>query len=569
MIAWMLFAALVAALAGLAGLAAERGLALFRLPTRGAWAASIATSLALPLLLPTRPAADDGAGGMMMEAASAAAPGTPLVGGNAVAGGTRGLDPVAPWAWLAASAAVAGVLAAAAWRLARRRRGWTAAVIYGEPVLLSGEVGPAVVGFVRPSIVIPRWTLDWPEPRLRMIVRHEREHVAAADPALLLAALCAAVLVPWSPALWWQLRRLRLAVEVDCDARTLRAGPDPAAYGRLLLEVGSRGRAGAVPLAAFSEPRSFLERRIRAMTLRTPRNRALRLASWTALAATAAVSAAALPAPPLPAPAPRLAAADTSMPTLLNAAAVRRELAAEYPPMLRAAGVTGTAVLRFRVDESGAATDAEVVSASHPAFAEAALRVLQHTRWTPARGGGARVTVPFAFQLSRGDAAVPPPATAPVAAASSAPDAAEVLQLSAVDQQPELVNREATWRLLEQGYPPLLRAAGVEGRVVVSMVVGADGLTRAPTVVTASHEAFEAPALAAAAQLRFRPARKGGRPVAVRISLPMVFQLSSSNAVSRRDRWNRQPRVAQARTRAAGELAAAAVRLTDGSSAGR
>ncbi|MFL5541281.1 MAG: M56 family metallopeptidase, partial [Longimicrobiaceae bacterium] len=370
MIAWMLFAALVAALAGLAALAAERGLALFRLPTRWAWAASIAASLALPLLLPARPEARSDVGGMMLETVAAAPAGTPLVGGNVVAGGARGLDPVAPWAWLATSVAVAGVLAAAARRLARRRRGWTAAVVAGEPVLLSGEVGPAVVGFLRPSIVIPRWTLDWPEPRLRMIVRHEREHVAAADPALLLAGLCAAVLVPWSPALWWQLRRLRLAVEVDCDARTLRAGPDPAAYGRLLLEVGSRGRAGAVPLAAFSEPRSFLERRIRAMTLRTPRNRALRLASWTALAAAAVVSAAALPAPPLPAPAtvPRPALADTTQPALLNAAAVRRELEAEYPPMLRAAGVTGTAVLRFRVNERGAPIDAEVVSASHPAF---------------------------------------------------------------------------------------------------------------------------------------------------------------------------------------------------------
>ena len=50
MIAWMLFAACVAALAGLAALAAERGLALFRLPTRWGrrWSASSARASSSP-----------------------------------------------------------------------------------------------------------------------------------------------------------------------------------------------------------------------------------------------------------------------------------------------------------------------------------------------------------------------------------------------------------------------------------------------------------------------------------------------------------------------------------------
>ena len=53
---------------------------------------------------------------------------------------------------------------------------------------------------------------------------------------------------------------------MDCDARTLRGRSDVMEYGRLLLEVGRLGGGSPAPLVAFSEPRSFLEQRITAMT---------------------------------------------------------------------------------------------------------------------------------------------------------------------------------------------------------------------------------------------------------------------------------------------------------------
>src|SRR5690606_26142128 len=84
----------------------------------------------------------------------------------------------------------------------------------------------------------------------------------------------AVALVPWHPALHWQRRRLRLAVELDCDARVLRSSGDTRAYAELLLDVARRPRVvrnrlvGAVALA----PRhSTLERRITAMTEIRPR----------------------------------------------------------------------------------------------------------------------------------------------------------------------------------------------------------------------------------------------------------------------------------------------------------
>jgi len=436
---WMAFAAAVAALAGVAALAVERALRLFRLPTRGVWLAAMAASLALPLVLP-RPS--------RVQPGPVPAPTVwPLMNARTVGratGHSVATDPTAPsirsrvdaalpWGWAAGTLAMAAGLAVAALRLARRRRAWPVARMAGEHVLVSPGVGPAVVGFVRPRIVMPRWALAWAEPLQRLMLRHEREHLRAGDPLLLLAGLAAVTLAPWSPALWWQLRRLRLAVEVDCDARTLRATGDVLAYGRLLLEVGRRGAAGApLPLLAFSEPRSFLERRITAMTLRTPSHRPRRALAWTALGALAAVSLAALPAPsrvpllPARAPSAPLAAPvrtpgaavdpDTSrvwalrevdrLPLLVNNAEVSRLIERVYPAELRDAGVEGTVTVEMVVGTDGLPHTPSVATATRDELRAPALAVVNAARFRPAavRGHAVRVklSLPIAFVRAPG-----------------------------------------------------------------------------------------------------------------------------------------------------------------------
>ena len=75
----------------------------------------------------------------------------------------------------------------------------------------------------------------------------------------------ALIAMPWNVALWWQLMRLRVAVELDCDARVLRDA-DARSYGDLLLEVARpRRRLALMGATAFAERASQLERRIRAI----------------------------------------------------------------------------------------------------------------------------------------------------------------------------------------------------------------------------------------------------------------------------------------------------------------
>jgi protein TonB len=68
---------------------------------------------------------------------------------------------------------------------------------------------------------------------------------------------------------------------------------------------------------------------------------------------------------------------------------------ADYPPALEAAGVSGSVRVRFVVDSTGWVRDGsvEVLSATHPVFADAARRAVAGSRFRPGRHGGRAVAV--------------------------------------------------------------------------------------------------------------------------------------------------------------------------------
>src|SRR5439155_1593314 len=96
------------------------------------------------------------------------------------------------------------------------------------------------------------------------------------------------------------MRRLRLAVEMDCDARVLGRGHPEPDYGELLLQVGHRRARLPLGAPAFGEPASFLERRIRRMAAALPRWRWLGAAVAGAVAAGAIIGACEAPRPVSP-----------------------------------------------------------------------------------------------------------------------------------------------------------------------------------------------------------------------------------------------------------------------------
>jgi len=133
----------------------------------------------------------------------------------------------------------------------------------GVPVHVSADTGPAIMGLLNPQIVVPRWLMQCPPPMQDMVIAHEQSHLDAHDARLLTIALGLLVCMPWNLPLWWHLRRLRFAIEIDCDARVLRRGYDVAQYGGTLIAVGERQSTSIAMATAMAEPRSLLERRIR------------------------------------------------------------------------------------------------------------------------------------------------------------------------------------------------------------------------------------------------------------------------------------------------------------------
>lgn len=316
MMAWMLYATLVALLLGIAALLTEKLLRRDGKPSRGVWLTALVTSGVLAGL-GLEPELSD------LLGTTAVAP-TPIHSqykANSLLPGevqlvraqverqvqvqAQQIDAVSEphfspaIAYAALSALTLAALGWSGWTLRRRQRQWSATVLLGTPVLVAPDAGPAVIGLLRPRIVVPKWLLDAPASRQRLVLAHEQGHLDARDPLCLAGVLILLVAMPWNFPLWWQVRRLRRAMEVDCDARVLAQGHSLRSYGELLIAVGQRQSIGLGLATSMSTATSFLEQRLTLMVKKSSPSFFGRLvAAFLAGLAVTLVAAAAQLSPP-------------------------------------------------------------------------------------------------------------------------------------------------------------------------------------------------------------------------------------------------------------------------------
>lgn len=425
----------VVSLVGAAGAAVtEAGLRRLGAPARWIWLAALGLGpvmLGVGLAVPARAssAVSSGAASLLPVIEL---PGLIVGRGGWSVGPTLTLTLLA--IWVALSVAVLASLVRAHRRLLQESAGWQTRRVLGRDVLVSPNRGPAVAGIVRPWIVLPEWTLALPEAELRMVLIHEEEHLRARDSFLLTVALLFVAFTAWNPVVWWHLRRLKLAVELDCDGRVLRRDPDRETYGATLLAVASRTARPSLALAAFSESPSSLKQRILAMTAKTTRWTGLGGVLLVVLGAVIGVQACGVENPmapdvtsdvvpeapeavEIPSPTaalgkPRILEGDpnftpfTVAPSILNREEVIAALAREYPPLLREAGVEGTVQMWSYVTVEGVIQDIRIdESSGHPALDEAAIRVAWVFRFVPAENRGevvpVWVSIPITFAVRR------------------------------------------------------------------------------------------------------------------------------------------------------------------------
>lgn len=248
--------------------------------------------------------------------------------------------------WTISSAVLLGRLLAGARALRRRARQWTQTVLDGVAVTVSDDLGPAVLGFLRPRIIVPQWLPGESAQRRSAVLAHESEHLRAHDEYFLLGGWLLVALIPWNLPLWWLWRRLRLSIEIDCDARVVRRGLPAPSYGAELLAIATRIPAPPRPAIGLFERPSQLAGRIRILV--RPSRRWWRWAALPlyALTGLAALAAGTFPAPPIDTTLgawnqSQLTARQLSELRAQDTRATRRLLATGQPDALAAAAILG------------------------------------------------------------------------------------------------------------------------------------------------------------------------------------------------------------------------------------
>lgn len=424
---WIAYCLFISLILCVAALAAERVLYLYGRPLRWVWMAATLSSIGLPLAAMLFPAWRGLPKAPLQPAMHSAIEGLTVAAGSLVVVEPArvtliGLDSALIFLWALTSVALAVFFIRSYVRLRGESKAWSRRELGSRTVFVSNDRGPAVTGFFESAIVLPSWVLGMEEEVRRIILLHEEEHLRAGDQRLLGLGLALLVLAPWNLPLWWQVRRLRLAIELDCDARVLRRGAHPRHYGDLLLEVGRRASGISLLPTTFSEGKTFLERRVDNMTRGTSKHRVWKATVAAALAAGLFAVACETPTPegpseqipdesavtslaPPPADLDELRARPyftpyTQRPEIVDREAARDIVLGHYPDELKSAGVGGTVYIWVFIEADGTVGNTIVdESSGNEELDTAALAAARQIEFTPGRNMDEAVPVWVAFPI--------------------------------------------------------------------------------------------------------------------------------------------------------------------------
>lgn len=296
-IGWVVYAWVAAALLGLAAALVEQALRAVGRQARGVWVVAAVAAVALGMAGWPTEGSTSGTSGRSTAGASVLSGHESVSTGPSIATAAsqsdlseadRGQSAGSEWMplalqtlsadllrrrvpggaimWFGGSLILFGFWLVQAVRLRRMRRHWPEVQVDGVPVLVSGDMGPAAMGFFRGRVVLPRWAMaGLPSDSIRLAVCHEEEHVRARDVPLLATMGLLVAAMPWNLPLWAYARRLRVAVELDCDLRVVRRGVDRSAYGHLLVAIAAAARPLPIRVPGLGG-RSHLTERIERLT---------------------------------------------------------------------------------------------------------------------------------------------------------------------------------------------------------------------------------------------------------------------------------------------------------------
>jgi TonB family protein len=504
MIALVVKATFILAAAFCAAAGLRRGSAALR---HFIWTAALAAILLLPIAR------------LVPQPAPIAAPAIVVAAVTQVSTAPATPSPSPSLPWLAILYGMGAALAAArflagSWRTSRMARRGTPSTLgadLGVIVLLSSDTPmPLAWGILRPLILLPQSATAWPADRLRSVLLHEAMHHRRRDLLAQAIGQLACCAYWFHPLAWFALARQRAERENACDDAVLRHGIAAHDYAEHLVEA-ARSAAAARPrwadAPAMAEA-SGLERRVLAVLNGHANRRAL-----TGAAAFAVAIGFALLVAPL------------ALVTLHAQATATLSGVVEDP----SGGRVPNARVTARNLDTGGIDEATADSAGEyrfPNLASGRYEIQIASRGfallkiptTVVSGASSRVDGHLAIGSAteslqvHASRTVAPPAPQTAAAPRRIPVGGNVQAMKLVRQpRPE--------------YPPELRAAGVEGTVVLQAVISKEGSPLELRVLSATDARLNQAALNAVTKWRYTPTLLNGQPVETQTTINIEFHL--------------------------------------------
>lgn len=206
----------------------------------------------------------------------------------------------------------------------------------------------------------------------------------------------------------------------------------------------------------------------------------------------------------------------SSSTSIAPVAQAKRAINAVYPYEMIIQGKSGWAEASFVIDYAGRPLFTTTSGASHPAFAKAAIAMVEANQFATVKKNkhATMASASLHFNFS-GESALDPEARRVLSELRKSESG--ICTLAELDQRPKALRQDAPV------YPRALKDDGLTGQAEIEFVVGADGRVYFPKIVSASQEDFGWAAAAAIAQWRFAPPTRNGKQVDVRMTVPVLF----------------------------------------------
>lgn len=203
----------------------------------------------------------------------------------------------------------------------------------------------------------------------------------------------------------------------------------------------------------------------------------------------------------------------------------------KYPAEAKEKKIQGRVTVQFVVNQDGSISDTKILRGASPLLDAEALRVVgSMPKWKPGMQKGkavrVRYTIPVVFSLNnqKDDINVH---SAQFNPKEIKPDANGIYEVAEdMPQFPGGMSKLLEYISKNMQYPAEAQKQKVQGRVVVQMVVDAEGNITNPRILQGVNPLLDKEALRLMKEMpKWTPGKQNGKAVAVKYTLPVMFKL--------------------------------------------